>query len=240
MLRIALLSSVAVLGTFGAASASPIAVNNPSFEDLVLTCAPGPTCFALGDVPSWGASAATGGTTFKPSTGPSGEFISIPDGVNVAAVAGPGTNAHIFQAVNANVQSNTLYTLQVSVGHRADFPFSEYTVDLEAGGTVLVSDSSLSPGPGSFVTDTLTFFSGLAPPSLGQQLGIRLSATGLSATGASAQADFDLVHLDASPSAVPTPLIGFGFPAFLVVGGLLFGAKLLEGAKKLCSLESRD
>jgi hypothetical protein len=31
--------------------------------------------------------------------------------------------------------------------------------------------------------------------------------------------------------AVPAPLIGFGLPAFLVVGGLLFGAKLLERSK---------
>jgi hypothetical protein len=215
MRRIALFSALAVLGAIGDASASPIAVNNFSFEDVVLTCAPGPTCFAFGNIPSWGV--VSGGSTFKPSTGPSGEFSSIPDGVNVAAVAGPGTNENIFQAVNANVQSNTFYTLQVSVGHRADFPFSQYTVDLEAAGTVLVSDSSLSPGPGSFVTDTLTFFSGLAPPSLGQQLGIRLSATGRDVTGASAQADFDLVLLDASAvSGVPEPST-----LVLVAGGCL-------------------
>jgi hypothetical protein len=29
-------------------------------------------------------------------------------------------------------------------------------------------------------------------------------------------------------AAVPAPMIGFGFPAFLVVGGLLFGTKLLQ------------
>jgi hypothetical protein len=32
--------------------------------------------------------------------------------------------------------------------------------------------------------------------------------------------------------AVPAPLIGFGFPAFLAVGGLLFGARLLDRARR--------
>jgi hypothetical protein len=31
---------------------------------------------------------------------------------------------------------------------------------------------------------------------------------------------------------VPAPLIGFGFPAFLAVGGLLFGAKLLQRSRR--------
>jgi hypothetical protein len=144
--------------------------------------------------------------TFKPSTGAGGEFNSIPNGVNVAGVGNGTGAANIFQALTATVQPNTLYTLDVSVGHRADFPFSEYTIDLEAGGTILASDSSLSPGAGTFLADAITFSSGPTPPTLGDQLGIRLSATGLSVTGAAAQADFDLVLLDASSvSAVPEP-----------------------------------
>jgi hypothetical protein len=31
---------------------------------------------------------------------------------------------------------------------------------------------------------------------------------------------------------VPAPQIGFGFPAFLAVGGLLFGAKLLRRSRR--------
>ena len=31
---------------------------------------------------------------------------------------------------------------------------------------------------------------------------------------------------------VPAPLIGFGFSAFLAIGGLLFGAKLLERSRR--------
>jgi len=91
--------------------------------------------------------------TFKPSTGAEGggEFVGIPNGVNVAAIGNEIGGANIFQALTATVSANTLYTLKVSVGARADFPFSEYTIDLEAGGTVLAADSSLDPSPGTFV-----------------------------------------------------------------------------------------
>ena len=159
--------------------------------------------------------------TFKPSTGPGCEFTSIPNGVNVAAVgdtAGPGS---ISQVLTATVQANTLYTLDVSVGRRADDTFSPYTIALEAGGTVLASDSSLNPAPGSFLTDTITFSSGPTPTTLGQPLDIVLSATG-------EQADFDEVLLDASPQVVPAPSIGLGLPAFLSVGVVLLGFMLSE------------
>jgi hypothetical protein len=35
-----------------------------------------------------------------------------------------------------------------------------------------------------------------------------------------------------APETVPAPLIGFGFPAFVAVGGILFGARLLERGKR--------
>jgi len=36
------------------------------------------------------------------------------------------------------------------------------------------------------------------------------------------------VFADVTTVSVPAPLIGFGFPVFLAVGGLWFGARLLE------------
>jgi len=39
---------------------------------------------------------------------------------------------------------------------------------------------------------------------------------------------FDAIGYD----VVPAPLIGFGFPVFLGVGGLLFGAKLLQWSRR--------
>lgn len=200
------ISLLAIICFVGIASATPVTVNNPSFEALVLSCTAGPSCFVDGDIPGWVPSVFLSTATFKPSTGLGGEFSSIPDGANVAAVGNELGGANIFQALTATVQANMLYMLDVSVGARADFPFSQYTIALEAGGAVLASDSSLNPSAGSFLPDAITFFSGPTPTTLGQQLGIRLSATGLSVTGAEAQADFDKVLLDASPStSIPEP-----------------------------------
>jgi hypothetical protein len=213
-MRVLLLASLLIiLGFVGVALATPVTVNDPSFESLVLPCAGGPSCFVLGDIPGWVPSDVISTATFKPSTGLGGEFSSIPDGVNVAAVGDAQGGANIFQALTATVQANTLYTLDVSVGARADFPFSEYTIALEAGSTVLASDSSLDPSAGSFLTDTITFFSGPTPTTLGQPLDIELSATGLSSLGAAAQADFDEVLLNSSvvpePSTWVMMLVGF-------------------------------
>jgi hypothetical protein len=216
------------LGFVGVAAATPITVNNPGFEADVLTCAGGPSCFDINNIPAWVASSMGTTSTFKPSTGSGGEFSSIPDGVNVAAIGPAAGGANISQTLAATVQANTLYTLDVSVGARADFPFSQYTITLEAGGTVLASDSSLDPAAGSFLADTITFFSGPTPTTLGQSLEIELSATGLSAPGGTAaQADFDKVLLDASPTtSIPEP------STFLLLGtsciGLLGYRRLLR------------
>ena len=44
--------------------------------------------------------------------------------------------------------------------------------------------------------------------------------------------DYDLVSKDLPFTPVPAPLIGHGLPILIAVGGLLFGAKLLERSKK--------
>lgn len=45
-------------------------------------------------------------------------------------------------------------------------------------------------------------------------------------------ADADSFTLQIGPAAVPAPLIDRGLPVLLAVGGLLFGAKLLERCKR--------
>jgi hypothetical protein len=42
----------------------------------------------------------------------------------------------------------------------------------------------------------------------------------------------DAVGYNLNQAPVPAPLIGFGFPVFLAVGGLLFGARLLDRARR--------
>ena len=54
-----------------------------------------------------------------------------------------------------------------------------------------------------------------------------------SCTGACGNNDFAVDTLvSVNPQPVPAPLIGFGLPVFLAVGGLWFGAKLLERSRR--------
>lgn len=180
------------------ATAGTITVLNPGFEDLVL---PGPgdaTNYVLYNVPSWDVMGQTG--TFKPGAAqfPGG----VPEGVNVGAAGNSLGDGVISQVLTATLQADTTYTLMVDVGQRLDFPLVSYTVELIANGVTLVSDSSLNPTPGTFLTDTIIYNSGSNPAQLGQNLLIQLSAGGFG------QADFDNVRLDATPTApigVPEP-----------------------------------
>jgi hypothetical protein len=128
------------------------------------------------------------------------------NGVQVAYSNG-GT---ISQILSSNLALNTLYTLAVDVGSRKDFPSPGYSIQLLAGGNVI--GTSLLPPPviNTFVTATVSFFSGLSNPNAGSALEIRLISNGV-------QTNFDNVRLDASPQ-VPEPVslciwAGFGLIA---------------------------
>lgn len=100
-----------------------------------------------------------------------------------------------------------------------------YSNDISTG---LAADVGL---PASFLSPNVTFtensagFAGPYTPSAGQP--------GYCATCASAPI-YGLTSLD----AVPAPLIGRGLPLALVVGAMLFGAKLLERGEKRRQLEA--
>jgi hypothetical protein len=130
--------------------AADIPIVNAGFEQVVLPCAGGPGCATAVGVPMVGWTGTGNFWTFKPSTGAGAIFPGgVPEGVNVAALAGNGT---ITQTLTATLRTNTNYTLQFSIGSRADQAFAGYRVELLAGSTVLASDSSLSPPTGTFVT----------------------------------------------------------------------------------------
>jgi len=100
-------------------------------------------------------------------------------------------------------------------------PFSIYSVALEGNGsTILATDTAGAPTSGNFVTRTLSFNSASAPGSVGQTLGIYIHASGLSAAGAAAQAEFDNFALNTSTtSGTPEPatfgVIGAGLGAIV-------------------------
>jgi len=152
-----------------------IAMVNRSFEDDVLWCAAGYDCDAS-PLTGWVCGPYAG--VFKPSTAqfPNG----VPGGMNVAYL-GRGENVitgSISQAVGATVRANTTYTLKLSIGARADLAFTGYSAALLAGNVPLAYDDSLSPAPGTFLTDVLVYKSGAAPPQLGERLQILIKSVG--------------------------------------------------------------
>jgi hypothetical protein len=174
-----------------------IAIANAGFEQVVLPCPPGLTCFSAA-VNAWNS---TNASTFKPATGPGGSFSSaVPEGVNVAVVGSANAalgDGVLVQTLGVTLQPNTTYTLVFSVGSRTDVVFAGYNVELLAGSTTLASDSSLSPPSGTFVTGRVVYSSSAASPALvGQALGIRLTGN------ARGQASFDKISLDATPTII--------------------------------------
>jgi PEP-CTERM motif len=175
-------AAAVVLCSAGAVHASMIIITNPSFE--VNSGAPVPGWTSTGNVSEY----APGTSQF-----PGG----IPDGSQVAAVDLGGS---ISQTVAATLTANTQYTLQVSVGQRADLSLSGFLISFDAGGNLLASASSPLPSPGTFDAVTVTFLAGASDPHLGEALSITLATTGAN------QANFDAVSLGAvSTLAVPEP-----------------------------------
>jgi hypothetical protein len=196
---------VLMLCAAGASQATPLSITNASFET---------------DSPpsgSWSGSASTGLYNFSITgwtVSASGTWIpnvpnyfnqSLPDGTHIAWSNG-GT---ISQTLTAALVADAVYTLKVSVGRRTDqASFPGYEVALYSGNNKLAWDSSLSPGLGLWLTDTVTYHSTSSSPGLGQQLRIVLTAKG-------SQVDFDKVSLDFVPLPSTTLLLGSGLVGLL-------------------------
>jgi hypothetical protein len=189
MRSLLLLNAIAVFSICASAVASPININNSSFESPV-QC---PGCFTYDSSTGWVSIGSV--STWRPAVGPGGQFGSIPDGLQVAAIGEPGSG-EIYQDLTATVLANTTYSLSFWVGQRSDTPLSPYEVALLAGGVTLGSNSDADPSPGTFMQQTIVYNSGPAPAELGQTLEITVSGTG------QGQADFDLFSLDASPTGI--------------------------------------
>jgi hypothetical protein len=193
-------------------SATPITVDNYSFEEPVLVenaytyGAPVSGWFSTGDAGVWNPGDAS--------------YLSIPDGSNVAWVH----EGYLYQTIGTLIAGHE-YTLEVAVGKRDNY-FNDtttlwpgYAVELwDKDGNVLASESSLTLVDGSFSTSTVTYVATAATDGLEYQ--IRLYSGGV-------QVNFDNVRLDNTVVAnndlapIPEPstliLIGAGLLGLALV-----------------------
>jgi hypothetical protein len=175
-------------------SPTSIPILNPDFQADVFSCAAGSTCYASG-ITGWLIGPST--SLLKAS---STQFPDAPSqGIYVAAIGGSFSTGSILQTLGATVQANTLYILNLSVGARADYPFTGYLAALLAGNATLASRNAATPLGGTFVTDQVAYQSGANPAELGQPLQILVKSIG---TG---QVDISGVLLTAQPESEIKP-----------------------------------
>jgi len=179
-----------------------IPVQNASFETtnaLVNSCGPG-CAWNGGPIPGWTTTVADG--SWQPSS--SYFNLPLPDG-NVVAYSNGGTISQTL--TGTSLQPNSTYTLTVAVGNRLDNLAAEYTIQLEAGSTVLatVTGSNSSITSGTFMDVVLTYATGAAVTP--GDLAIVLSSNGT-------QSDFDNVRLTEAvpePSSLSLMVVGLAF-----------------------------
>lgn len=218
-------AAASVLAASSGASAALIA--NGSFETPIVPTG-GFTDFAVG------SGALTGWTVF----GPAGTNVSIvsgsfsqngvtfeaEDGSQWLDLTGDGSNSTegVSQAVTTTIgdQYQLSYFIGNTTGGGIFGTTSSVDVSLNGVPTFADTNSNVSPTDLNWEQFTHTFV-----------------ATGTSTTLAFQNADppndnsnglDNVVLVDQGPAPVPAPLIGFGIPVFLAVGGLLFGAKWFE------------
>ena len=192
------------------AFASPIYVNNFSFEDGSfvggVSCG-GTGCLKFtGAVPNW--TQTGGGTVGRLQPGSDGTKFSSStpsDGITQAFIV----NDVLSQTVATTAVAGVMYSLMVDIGDRFDRPFLGTAVLLING--VAHPVSGPVPAAGTFGTFTVQY---LAQSSdAGQAITIQLKSTG-------DQGNFDNVRL--YQGAVPEPA------SFLLIGSALLGLSALR------------
>lgn len=197
--------AVAVMGTVSSASALSINVVNFSFEDDVA-----PVGGVVQSVPTgWTAYNRVGGSDIG-SQNPNGSQFSVNNPLAFPAEGNqfmyvntfadnPGGISGVYQTVGS-LEPNTLYTLTVAIGSRADRINTPGTISLVNGndhtGTVLATGGGLPALQNTWEDYTISFATGA---SVSGNLTIVLS----SVAAGTIQADFDNVRLEAV--AVPEP-----------------------------------
>ena len=178
-----------IILTVGSVCAS-LTVNNYSFEIVPSGGFPftagcqGQGCSyseGVGRIPGWVNTTSSGEFIPGVQVGNRFAFDTIPDGSTVAFA----NAATISQTVGATVQVGAMYTLQVDLGWRKDFPVFTGTAGLLVNGRQHVATGT-TPVRGNWSTFTATY-TGLAADA-GAPITIQLNTLSL-------QADFDNVRL---------------------------------------------
>ena len=188
----------------GAAWATAIAINNPSFESQVLTEGD----YTVGVITGWTVSDPANTGVWHPVIGPKDFSNPVPGPVNVAWA---WENSTISQVLSATIMPNYEYTLQVYVGTWDTTTNNYYQIALVETGsnTVLASASGVDPAD-AFTPVQVSYFSD--NQYIGNHLAIVLSSQNNPISGT--ETDFDLVTLDAHSGTVPIPgtllLLGTG------------------------------
>jgi len=117
----------------------------------------------------------------------------------------PATTGGIYQDTGP-LQANTVYTLTVAIGSRADRNNSVGIISLINGtdntGTMLANDGGVPPAQNTWRDYSVTFTTGA---SVSGDLTIQLSVPG---NGTTIQADFDNVRLSKTPAVINVPTFG--------------------------------
>jgi hypothetical protein len=169
-----LLLSIAALSMWTASAQVNIPILNPQFNADTLACKPGSgSCYAYG-ITGWLAGPQSGYVLDSIAQFPS----APPEGLYVAFLGYQNSTGSISQILGDTLQANTTYTLKVSVGAAADYPFTGYAVALLAGNVTLALGNKATPTGGTFVTEVVVYESGATPAQLGKPLQIVVKSLG--------------------------------------------------------------
>jgi Ca2+-binding RTX toxin-like protein len=151
-------------------AATPIAINNPGFENPVL----GDGGFTNNSISGWTGSDPGAGYNFGVFNVPVSYFASqAPAGQNVAYIE----RGEVFQTLTARSAVGK-YVLSAKIGNSLVDPASPYRMELRAGNAVLGQVSSPLPATGTFSNVSLTVNLNAGDSRLNQPLQIRFIEIG--------------------------------------------------------------
>jgi len=151
-----------------------IPILNPQFNEDQLACTAGELTCWVPAATGWLVGPETGAEKVSTAQYPS----APPEGFYVMAIGYTNSTGSIVQTLGATVRANTIYVLKLSLGARADVPFTGYVAELMAGNVTLAFDDKVTPASGTFSPDVIRYNSGPNPPQLGEPLQILVKSFG--------------------------------------------------------------